>query len=243
MPARDYPFEAAFGYDRQLIYVFTSHRFQRFNDRRIGRDRAETFERAHYAIYCRVWPACAVYLLDLMCRYQPGHQAILDDQEATASRAQQMLLRKGLEIRAAIHNGAVAFHHILDAQSAQAFGDSHPHIAGAGRVEQEPADEGYPKPTEARASEEPDQTERNEAERDKLAYLLGDSGRAGSNSSPTSGIRWQRNHHPPGLRTSSDSADARPPASCRPPARLMKAHFRPPSRADRFPPSDADPGF
>src|SRR5262249_16620516 len=77
-----------------------------------------------------------------------------------------------------IHNGAVAFHHIARAHSAQAFNNSYLCIAGAGGVTQEPADKRYPEPAEAGTAEKTNQPKRDEAERHKLTYLRRNSRRA-----------------------------------------------------------------
>ena len=147
-----------------------------------------------------------------------------------------MVVNEGLEVGAASHNGAVALHHVADTQPAQALANPHLCIAGAGGIEQKPADEDHPQPAEARPRKEPDHTESNEAERNTLACPRGGSGRAGciageppedrSQHAPT--VEREAGYH---VEDGERDIDVAEPHEHRQKGRIRRGHQRPGCRS------------
>ena len=110
-----------------------------------------------------------------MGRNQASQVTVLHYHKAPASANQQVLVDEVLQAQMGFDGGEIAIHHIGHLAVAQSFCEFHLSVAGAGRIEQEPANEGQPQAAESFSGKELEEPAEDEEEGDGLANAGGDA--------------------------------------------------------------------
>jgi hypothetical protein len=180
------PVEPSVGHHGELVDVLAGHDLEGVRHRRVRADGVQVIQRTHGLGHGDLPPALPGNLLHLVGRNETDHGPTVHDHEATAPRAQE-IVHELMERELALDPCAVALHDVPDAHAAQAVPHLDLTVAGAGRVQEEPADEGDPEAPEAGPREEAEQAVDDEEVGDQLSAAGGKAGRP-------SGIA----RHPPG---------------------------------------------
>src|SRR5208337_608198 len=151
MGTGDNPLQSAILDHWQLVDIVAGHEFQRVQNLRVRSDDVQLLQRPHGFAHSSLVPTLAWDGANIAWGNE-AHQATTVLHGKTALGGPKKVgINKLLQTHTAVHNDAVARHHLGDSHAPKRGRNIHLGVAGFGRVHEKPADEDHPQAVKAGA--------------------------------------------------------------------------------------------